>query len=134
MNDHISNLITKIKNANVQGHTHVTVADTKMTKAIADALLKAGWVSGVGKRSEKVKNHAHNVLEITLSYNSDNSPKVTGAKRLSKSSKRIYTGYKDLRTVRNGYGILLLTTPSGVMSEVDAKKNKVGGEPLFMMW
>lgn len=134
MNDHISNFITKIKNANGQGHTHITVADTKMNAAVAAALLKGGWIGAISKKVQKEKNHSLNVLEIALAYNADETPKVTGAKRVSKSSKRVYTGYKDLRSVRNGYGILLLTTPAGVMSEVDARKQKVGGEPLFMMW
>ncbi len=140
MNDKIANLITKIKNASSQGHELITVPQSKLVASVAEVLLKEGWIAGIGKRdnggdSKKAKKEgALKVIEIKLSYNTDETPKVSGVERLSKSSKRVYLGYKNLRPIRNGYGIMLLTTPVGIMTEKEAKKTKVGGEPLFLMW
>ncbi len=64
----------------------------------------------------------------------DGSPKVTGAERVSKSSRRVYKGVKEMRPARNGYGLTVLTTPKGILTDKEAKKEMVGGEALFMIW
>lgn len=73
-------------------------------------------------------------IEAELNYEADGSPKVRGVQRVSKLSKRIYQKSKDLRSVKYGTGLLVLTTPKGIMTNKEAKKEKVGGEVLFKIW
>jgi small subunit ribosomal protein S8 len=73
------------------------------------------------------------MLELGLVYKGD-MPKVTGAERVSKSSLRVYKGVKDIRSVRNGYGLMVLTTPKGILTDKEARTQMVGGEVLFKIW
>ena len=73
-------------------------------------------------------------MEIGLVYEEDGTPKVTGVDRVSKSACRVYQGVKDIRTTRNGYGLTLLSTPKGILTDKQARKEMVGGEVLFKMW
>ena len=73
------------------------------------------------------------MLELGLVYK-DNMPKVTGAERVSKSSLRVYKGVKDIRPIRNGYGLMILTTPKGILTDKEARSQMVGGEVLFKIW
>lgn len=127
--DHIANMLNMIKNANGRSHESITVPYSKIKHAIATCLQKEGYVSSCSKKMRK----NHPVLEIELAY-VDGSPKVSGVKRVSKSSRRMYMGVKDIRPVRNGYGIVVLSTPKGVLSGKDARKEMVGGEVLFTLW
>ncbi len=96
-----------------------------MKLAIADVLSKQGYVGGAEK-----KNHS---LVIPLSYKNGASA-ITGVKRISKPSRRMYMGVRDVRPVKRGHGLLVLSTPKGVMSGADAKRERVGGEALFEIW
>ena len=100
-----------------------------MKLAILDVLKKEGFISNVEKTGKDLKKK----IVATLKYE-DGVPAITDVKRNSKQSKRSYIGYKDLKSVRNGYGISVLSTPQGVMSNKQASKLKVGGEILFTMW
>ncbi|HYC34455.1 MAG TPA: 30S ribosomal protein S8, partial [Candidatus Paceibacterota bacterium] len=72
-------------------------------------------------------------LEVELMYE-EGKPRITDVERVSKFSRRVYQGAKDLKPVRNGYGIMVLTTPKGILSDKTARKEKVGGEALFKIW
>ncbi len=133
MRDHIAELINKIKNASSQSLESITVPHTKMVLAVAELLQKEGWVASITKHAGKAKK-SEKTLEIALSYNEDKSPRVIGVERVSKFSQRLYTGYKNIRSVRSGYGLTVITTPKGIMTDMNAKKEKVGGEPLFKIW
>lgn len=127
--DTISNLIISLKNAQIAKHDSVTFADTKMNRAILDTLKKEGFVGDIDKTGKDLKKK----LVVALKYE-DGSPAISEVKRMSKQSKRSYMGYKDIKPVRNGYGITVLSTPQGVLSDKAARKAKVGGEVLFKMW
>lgn len=127
--DTISNLIISLKNAQKAKHTEVTFSYTKMKLAILEVLKKEGFIADIEKTGKDLKKK----LIATLKYE-DGVPAITDVKRKSKQSKRMYVGYKDLKTVRNGYGITVLSTPQGVMSNKQASKLKIGGETLFTMW
>ncbi len=127
--DTISNLIISLKNAQKAKHTEVTFSYTNMKLAILEVLKKEGFIANVEKTGKDLKKK----LIATLKYE-DGTPAITDVKRKSKQSKRMYVGYKDLKTVRNGYGITVLSTPQGVMSNKQAAKLKIGGETLFTMW
>jgi len=127
--DQIANMINTIKNANRVDHEFVVISFSKIKNAIANCLLKEGYIKSVNK---KMKN-GFPVLEIGLAY-VDGQPKVQGVERVSKSSCRVYKGVKDIRPFRNGYGSMVLTTPKGILTDKQAKKEMVGGEALFKIW
>lgn len=122
-------MIIIIKNAQLAGLETATVPYSKLKDAIAACLKKEGYVSEISKKVKK----GYPVLEIGLIYN-DKKPKITEVERISKQSKRVYFQMKDIHTVRNGSGLLVLSTPKGILSGKEARKEQVGGEALFRMW
>lgn len=118
-----------MKNASLAGKESVVFPASKIKHAIAVCLEKEGYVAGVTKRVKK----GMPMLEVGLVY-TDKKPKITEAERVSKQSRRVYYGMKDIHTVRNGSGILVLSTPKGIMSGKEARKEMVGGEALFKLW
>lgn len=129
MVDPISSLIIKLKNANVAGKTSVTFPYSKMREAILMTLQKEGYVKAVSKKGKKVMKE----IEAELVYD-NGAAKISGVEQISKQSRRIYQGASEIRTVRNGFGALILTTPKGILTGKDARKEKVGGEVLFRIW
>lgn len=127
--DNISNLIISLKNAQIAKHDSVSVADTKMNRSILDVLKKEGFVADIEKAGKDLNKR----LVVTLKYE-DGAPAISDVQRISKQSKRMYVGYKDIKPVRNGYGITVFSTPQGIFSDKGARKAKVGGEVLFKMW
>lgn len=127
--DPISNLIISLKNASLQGIEEITVPYSKIKNNILEVLKKEGYISDFEKKGKDIKKK----LKVELKYDSG-SPKINDVKRLSKFSKRVYKGVNEIYPVKNGYGILVLSTPKGVISDRDARKQKVGGEALFEIW
>lgn len=127
--DQIANMINMIKNGNAKEHEFVSVPFSKIKHAIAECLLGEGYIGSVSKKMKK----GLPVLELGLLYK-DGKPRVQGAERVSKSSRRVYKGVKDIRPVKNGYGLLVLTTPKGILTDKQARKEMVGGEALFKIW
>lgn len=128
--DHIADLIIKIKNAGKAGIAVISFPYSKYIESILNLLQKEGFIKSFEKKGKKIIK----TVDIEIAYDADNTPKVSEAVRLSKLSKRVYKGSKELRSVRSGYGMMALTTSKGVLSSTDAKKLKVGGEPLFKIW
>ena len=118
-----------IKNGSLANKASVAMPYSKMKNAIALCLKKEGSVGDVSKKVRK----GHPVLEVELLYKED-KPRITDVERISKSSRRVYMSMKDIHTVRNGSGILVISTPKGIMSGKEARKEQVGGEALFKIW
>lgn len=127
--DQIANLITTLKNAGVAGHDNVVTSYSKLKHSIAEVLKKEGFVKDVDTRMEKGRK----VLFVTL-LSENRIPKITGVKRISKPSKRVYKKAGELKAIKNGYGALIVSTSAGVMSGSEARKAKLGGEALFSIW
>lgn len=127
--DSISNMIIMLKNGSLAGKESVSFPYSKMKNAIAECLKKEGYV---GQTSKKVKKGVP-MLEVGLIY-TNKKPKITEAERISKQSRRVYFGMKDIHSVRNGSGLLILSTPKGILSGKEARKEQVGGEALFRLW
>lgn len=127
--DPISNMIIVIKNGSLAGKESVTLPYSKLKNAILECLKKEGYVSSVTKKTKK----NFPVLEVELAYN-DDKPRITEVERISKQSRRVYFGMKDIHTVRSGSGMLILSTPKGILSGKEARKEQVGGEALFRLW
>ncbi len=128
--DPIGDFIVRIKNAGVVKKETVSVPFSKIKLAIAELLLAKGYIAGVAK---KTKNNLK-YLEITLLYSADGRPAVSDVKRISKPSRRLYEGAKNIKRFRKGFGLSVFSTPKGIMADVDAKKNNLGGEFLFNIW
>ncbi|MFZ4500020.1 MAG: 30S ribosomal protein S8 [Minisyncoccia bacterium] len=128
--DSISNMIITMKNASMVSKDRVVVPFSALKYAIAQCLKEHGFVSDVSKKTEK---NNISVIEIGLLYK-DGQPKIQDVARISKSSRRVYMGTRDLRPVKNGHGLTILSTPKGILSDKQAKKELVGGEALFKIW
>ena len=129
--DSISNLIIHIKNANSAGLPIANITFSKMKFEILKLLEKEGYV---GKVKEVGKKNTQKVIEVELLYTADRQPAITDVKRMSKLSTRMYVKAKEITPVKNGYGILVMTTPKGIMTGKEAKKANLGGEALFKIW
>ena len=127
--DPISNMIIMMKNASLAGKASVSFPYSKIKNAIAECLKKEGYVSSVAKKTKKDQP----MLEVELVY-VDKKPKITEAERISKQSRRVYFGLKDIHSIRNGAGLLVLSTPKGILGGKEAKREQVGGEALFKLW
>jgi len=127
--DSISNMIIMMKNASLVGKESASFPYSKMKDAILECLKKEGYIASFSK---KVKG-SQPILEVELLY-VDKNPKITEVERISKQSRRVYFGMKDIHTVRNNSGILVLSTPKGILSGKEARKENVGGEALFKLW
>ncbi|MFA5773434.1 MAG: 30S ribosomal protein S8 [Candidatus Paceibacterota bacterium] len=128
--DQIANMMNMIKNASCREHEFVVVPHSKIKFSIAECLVKEGYLKSVTKKTKK----GFPVIELGLAYTEDGTPKVTGADRVSKSSCRVYKGVKEIRPTRNGYGLTILSTPKGILTDKQARKEMVGGEVLFKLW
>lgn len=127
--DQIANMVNMIKNGSRAEHESITVPYSKIKHAIADCLAKEGYLTTVTKKMKK----SMPMLELGLAYK-DGQPKVTGVERVSKSSRRVYKGVKEIKPTRNGFGLMVLTTPKGILTDKQARKEMVGGEVLFKLW
>lgn len=129
MTDPIADFLVRLRNASVVRRDVVVLPYSKLKNAVGEALLKRGFVKSVVKRAKKVGAS----LEVGLIYEGD-KPKIKGVERVSKPSKRVYLGVKDIRKVREGHGALIISTPKGILSDAEARKEMVGGEALFKIW
>lgn len=120
------NILVKIKNAERAGKKQIKVPHTKIGSAVLSMLEKFQFV----KRMEVKGRNPKKYIEVELN---EEKP-IKGIKILSKSSRRMYAGYRDLRRVKGGKGIIILSTPKGIVSDREARKEKVGGEVLCEVW
>lgn len=124
------NTLIKIKNAYHRKFERVKAPYSSLDLAILETLAKAGYFESVSKKGRGVKK----TIEVKLKYDKDGKAAVSGLKFISRPSRRIYVGYKDIKKSHDGYGYFILGTPKGILTNIDAKKNKVGGEILFEIW
>lgn len=127
--DPIADLLTRIRNAITARHETVSIPASKMKKAIVDILVEEGFAAA----SEIVEENGHSNIKVVLKY-VGNTNAITNLKRISKPGLRVYCGSEDLPKVLNGYGIALISTSRGVMTDKKARELKVGGEVLAYVW
>lgn len=128
MTDVIADMLTRIRNAIMAKHETVEIPASNTKKAIADILLKEGYVKDV-----KVEEGVQGTIVITLKY--ENGQKViNGLKRVSKPGLRVYVGTEEIPQVLGGLGIAILSTSKGIMTGKEAKKAHQGGEVLAYVW
>lgn len=127
--DPIADMIIALKNAGSVGRESVVIPHSKLKESILGLLKKEGYIKDVEVKESGSKRSLH----VTLFVGKGES-KIRGVRRYSKPSKRVYKKAPEIRSVKNGYGLLVMTTPNGVMTGKEAKKDKVGGEALFAIW
>ena len=101
-----------------------------MNESILEVLKREGFVSDIEKSGKGIRKH----LDITLKYDDAGLPVIHDVKRVSKQSKRVYRAVNEIHPIKNGYGLLVLSTPSGILTDKQARKSNVGGEALFEIW
>ncbi|MDP2631923.1 MAG: 30S ribosomal protein S8 [Candidatus Uhrbacteria bacterium] len=126
MTDPISDMLTRIRNASVIRKGVADMPFSKMKFAIAKILEQEGYVS----RAEKLENAIKPTLRIHLKYSRSKEPAITSVRRISKPGSRIYSSADDLRTIRSGFGLTIVSTPNGLMTNVAARKRRLGGEVI----
>ena len=131
MSDPIADMLTRIRNANTAKHDTVEIPASKMKVAIAEILLKEGFIKAFDIKEEG----AYNNIVITLKYGQDKREKIiTGLKRISKPGLRVYANSEELPKVLGGLGVAIISTNKGVLTDKEARKEHVGGEVLAFVW
>lgn len=129
MTDPISDMLTRIRNAQAVAHQTVSIPFSKLKFSLAEVLEKAGVVGTVSVQGKKIKK----VIKIELKYK-DGKPLVSNLKRISKQGQRIYIKKNNLRPIRQGYGLSIISTSHGLMTNVEAKRKGLGGEVICEVW
>jgi len=127
--DPISNMLTMIRNASESRKETMSIPFSRLKFSILESLAKQGFIKSVAKKTKG----AFPALEINLEY-VGKLPKIHEIKIISKPSRRLYLGFKEIHPVKNGRGTFVLSTPKGIMTGVEARKEKIGGEVLFQIW
>ena len=131
MSDQIADMLTRIRNANTAKHDTVDVPASKMKLAIAEILLKEGYI----KSFDVVEDGAFKTIRIALKYGADKNEKIiSGLKRISKPGLRVYADAENLPRVFNGLGVAIISTNKGVVTDKEARSMNVGGEVLAFVW
>lgn len=130
VSDPIADLIVRLTNAGAVKHASVSLPYSTFKQAVAEKLKEAGYVKSVEKKGKKVKK----TLDIELLYTEAGAPKIKGVKRISKPGRRMYKSVLEINSVRYGHGSLILSTPKGIKTDKEARKERVGGEALFQIW
>jgi small subunit ribosomal protein S8 len=130
MSDVIADMLTRIRNANDAKHSTVDIPASNMKKSIAEILTNEGYVSGY----EVIEDGKQGVIRVTLKYTGKKQKVLRGIRRVSKPGLRIYAGCEDMPRVMNGLGIAIVSTSKGIMTDKQARKEKVGGEVLAFVW
>lgn len=129
MTDPIADMLTRIRNANAMRHETVVVPSSKTKTAMLDVLKKEGYIADF-----KVSKDVKSVTTVTLKYTEEHQRVIRGLKRISKPSLPVYTTAEDLPRVLNGLGVAIISTSKGVMTDKEARKQKIGGEVLAYVW
>ncbi|OHA59777.1 MAG: 30S ribosomal protein S8 [Candidatus Vogelbacteria bacterium RIFOXYD1_FULL_46_19] len=128
--DPIADMLNRVSNASKVGKPQVTVSYSNLRLAVASVLKKEGYLISVVKKNK----HGRNYLILDIAYTDGGAPVMSFVKKISKPSKRIYEKSTAIRSVRQGRGLSIISTPKGVMTDKDARREKVGGEVLCQIW
>ena len=128
--DKIADMLTRIRNANQMKYETVEVIGTKMTLGIAEILKREGYIADYAYE----KNITGDKLTLTLKYGDRKERVITGLKRISKSGLRVYAKADEIPHVLNGLGIAIISTSKGLMTDKEAREQRLGGEVLAYIW
>ncbi len=129
MTDPIADMLTRIRNSSAARHDKVEFSLSKLKMNIAQILKDRGYIESF----KVIKENEQDKLRISLKYNGK-TPLVLGLKRLSKPGRRLYVGFDKIPVVRNGYGMSIISTSKGLLTDDQARQMKVGGELIASVW
>ena len=130
MTDPIADYLTRIRNASRAKHKKVDIPASKIKLEITKILLKEKFIQGFTKIDDNIQG----IIRVYLRYDENNESVISNLKRISKPGQRIYVDSKNIKKVKGGYGIAIISTSKGLMIDREAKKNKLGGEILCEIW
>ncbi len=128
--DPIADMLTKVRNASSARHEKVDIPTSKLKLEIVKILKTEGFI----KNFKKIQAEGSNVIRVFLKYDEENDPVIHGVEKVSRPGRRVYSGYKELPRVLNGYGTLIVSTSEGVTTGRKAVEKKVGGELICTVW
>ena len=132
MTDPISDMLTRIRNANVAMHDEVSMPSSKQKVALAEVLKSEGYISSFAEADNTDK--PGKTLTIEMKYSPERARVISGLKRVSKPGLRIYRQRNEIPRVQGGLGVAVVSTNKGLMSDREARKNRMGGEILCFVW
>ena len=130
VSDPIADMLTKVRNAAMARHEKVDVPASKLKLEIVKILKTEGYI----KNFKKINQDGLNCIRIFLKYDESNTPVIHGLQKVSTPGRRVYSGYKDLPRVHNGYGTVIVSTSQGVPTGKKAAEKMVGGELICTIW
>lgn len=132
--DPIADMLARIRNASMARHASTAMPASKMKKAIADILKTEGFIADVREEAADGEAVKHPQIRLVLKYNRDKGSAFAGMRRVSRPGRRVYVGYDDIPRVLSGLGVSILSTSHGLMTDREARRQKVGGELLCEVW
>ena len=130
LTDPIADLLTRIRNGGRARLVRVSLPGSRLKAEIARVLKEQGFISDFSREGDAKKP----TLSVEIRYNAENAPIIEGIERVSRPSRRVYVGWDEIPTVRNGLGIAILSTPRGIVTDAQAREAHVGGEILARVW
>ncbi len=127
--DPISDMLTRVRNALAARKTELVMPYSKFKHSLANVLLAEGFISGVNELPGRVKT-----LQINLKYSADGQPVITGIKRVSTPGQRIYLPVTEIPRTNGGFGVTVVSTSRGLLTDKQARKDRVGGEVVCQVW
>ncbi|MCQ2593657.1 MAG: 30S ribosomal protein S8 [Treponemataceae bacterium] len=130
VSDPVADMLTKVRNAVSAGHEKVDIPTSKLKLEIVKILKTEGYI----KNFKKISQDGSNVIRVFLKYDENNKSVIHGIQKISTPGRRVYSGYKDMPRVFNGYGTIIVSTSIGVTTGKKAAEKLVGGELLCKVW
>jgi len=130
MTDSISDMLARIRNAQAVKKATVNIPFSQLKWSLLDIMKRNGFI----KEIERVGRGDNKTIIITLKYRKDGTPRINILNRISKPSRRVYLGTKDIWNFKHGTGLLIISTSKGIMTDKEAKKAKLGGEIMLEIW
>ncbi len=130
MTDPVADMLTRIRNAMRAAHELVNIPSSKLKINLANVLKSEGYI----KNLRIISDGQHRFIRVFLKFDKNGVPVIEGLKRISKPSCRVYSGYNEIPEVLNGYGVNVVSTSKGIMTDREARKRKLGGEILCSVW
>ncbi|HET9606836.1 MAG TPA: 30S ribosomal protein S8 [Nitrospira sp.] len=128
--DPISDLLVRLRNGFRRHHDVVTIPASKLKHEVLRVLQAEGYIQGI----EAATEDGHPMLKVQLRYVGEGEPMITGMQRVSKPGRRVYVGTREIPRVRNGIGMVILSTSKGIMTDQSSRKAGLGGEVLCAVW
>ncbi len=134
ISDRVGDFIIRLKNAGAVGKPSVLAPYSKHLESIAKKLRELGFVTAVSSEEGSASGGAKKILKVSLAYDERGNSRIRGVSRISKPGRRLYASHRFVHSVKNGTGARILSTPKGILSDAEARRERTGGEEMFKIW